>query len=60
MRVEDNTVHGQFKTPDGEWRDVGQCDLPVKGEPKISLQFYQGPENEEHWARVSDFVVRKV
>ena len=60
MVVSENLVRGSFKTPQGEWREVGQCDLPAKGEPKISLQFYQGPQKEEHWARVSDFKVRKL
>lgn len=60
MVVSGNVVRGSFKTPQGQWREVGQCDLPARGEPKISLQFYQGPEKEEHWARVSDFRVRKL
>ena len=58
--VSGNRAHGRFKTPSGEWRDVGECDLPVKGKPKISLQFYQGPADEEHWARVSDFTITRV
>jgi len=58
LRISGNQIHGQFKTPTGNWRDVGTCDLPVKGPPKISLQFYQGPANEEHWARVSELTIR--
>jgi regulation of enolase protein 1 (concanavalin A-like superfamily) len=52
-------IRGQFKTPRGEWRDAGECDLPVKGPPRISLQFYQGPKDQEHWARVSSFTIRR-
>jgi regulation of enolase protein 1 (concanavalin A-like superfamily) len=57
--VSNGRVRGRFKTPKADWRDVGECDLPAKGEPKISLQFYRGPEDAEHWARVSDLTVRR-
>lgn len=57
--VKGKQIRGLFKTPKGEWREVGHCDLPVKGKPQISLQFYQGPADEEHWARVSQFMIRQ-
>jgi regulation of enolase protein 1 (concanavalin A-like superfamily) len=60
FQVRDERIRGQFKTPKGEWRDAGECDLPVKGSPHISLQFYQGPANEAHWARVSEFTIRQL
>lgn len=56
--VTGNQIRGQFRTPDSvDWRDVGQCTLPAPANAKanISLQFYQGSETTEHWARVSDF-----
>jgi regulation of enolase protein 1 (concanavalin A-like superfamily) len=61
MIVKGKRIRGQFKTPEGKWRDVGECDAPVlKGKPpQISLQFYQGPKDAEHWARVSDFTIRR-
>ncbi len=56
-----NLVRGQFRTaPWREWRDVGECDLPVKGNPNASLHFYNGPANEEHWVRVNEFTVRRL
>jgi regulation of enolase protein 1 (concanavalin A-like superfamily) len=56
-----NQVRGQFRTaPWRDWRDVGECDLPVKGAPKVSLHFYNGPASEEHWVRVSDVAVRRL
>ncbi len=58
MRVSENRIIGSFRTPGGNWREVGQCDMPAKGAPSISLQFYQGPADVEHWAKVSDFVIR--
>jgi hypothetical protein len=61
--VKGNRIHGQFRTPGAdEWREAGDCDLPAPpdAEAKISLQFYQGPANIEHWARVTEFRVRRV
>jgi hypothetical protein len=56
-----NRVRGQFRTRYwSDWRDVGECDLPVKGEPKASLHFYNGPANEEHWVRANNFTVRRL
>lgn len=60
--VKDNRIRGQFRTPDAkEWRDAGECDLPAPAEGKahISLQFYQGPADAEHWARVNEFRIRR-
>jgi regulation of enolase protein 1 (concanavalin A-like superfamily) len=60
FQVRGQQIRGQFKTPKGDWRDAGECDLPVKGLPHISLQFYQGPAAEGHWARVSAFTIRQL
>lgn len=58
--VRDDRIHGQFRTPDSEdWREAGECDLPIHGPPKVSLQCYQGPEQAEHWARLNDFSIRE-
>jgi len=56
--VKGNQLRGQFRTPaDKEWQEVGECDLPANGAPKISLQCYQGPAKVERWVRISDFRV---
>ena len=48
-----NQIHGEFRTPEArEWRHLP---APADRKPKISLQFYQGPADQEHWARVSGF-----
>lgn len=54
-----NEIRGYFRTPSmGDWREAGVCDLPVReGGPKVSLQAYQGPRDEERWARVRHFRV---
>ena len=57
--VSGKSIRGAYKTPKADWREVGECDLPARGKPQISLQFYRGPEDAEHWARVSELVVRR-
>ena len=58
--VQGDRIRGQFR-PDatGDWREAGACSLPVQGEPKIALQCYQGPRDIEHWAHITDFVIRR-
>ena len=58
LQVKGARIRGQFKAPKGEWREAGECDLPVNGSPKVSLQFYQGPATEEHWARITSFTTQ--
>ncbi|HEY5913283.1 MAG TPA: hypothetical protein VJA21_22050 [Verrucomicrobiae bacterium] len=60
--VTSNQIRGQFRTPDStDWHDVGHCTLPapVGGNANVSLQFYQGSEKAEHWARVTEFRILK-
>ena len=53
-------IRGQFRTPEDKgWREAGECDLPVNGAPKASLQCYQGPATIERWARITDFRVER-
>jgi regulation of enolase protein 1 (concanavalin A-like superfamily) len=61
--VKDNSIRGQFRPAGSEqWQEVGECDLPApaNGKPKISLQFYQGPVDAEHWVRVGEFRVQRL
>ena len=53
-------IKGRFKTPGGEWRDAGECEMSAaEGKPpQVSLQFYMGPPDVEHWARVSEVTIR--
>jgi regulation of enolase protein 1 (concanavalin A-like superfamily) len=61
LSVKGNRVHGQFRTPDAkDWRDAGECDSPAPAsKPKVSLQFYQGPANAVHWARVTGLRIER-
>ncbi len=61
--VKGNSIRGQFRPAGSEqWQDVGECDLPApaNGKPRISLQFYQGLADVEHWVGVSEFRVRRL
>ena len=63
LSVQGSRVHGHFRTPGSDhWHEAGECDLPAPAErtAKISLQFYQGPANVEHWARVTEFQIRRL
>lgn len=58
--ISGNRIRGQYRASDtGTWQEAGTCDLPVKGAPKVSLQCYQGPRNEERWAILSDFRITR-
>jgi regulation of enolase protein 1 (concanavalin A-like superfamily) len=58
--VAGDQLRGQYR-PAGEkdWKDAGACTLPAKGEPKVSLQAYQGPANLERWARFNAFRIAR-
>ena len=63
LLIKAKQIRGQFlREKTNEWTDAGECDLPaVEGiEPKVSIQFYQGPADVEHWTRVNDFRISRV
>jgi regulation of enolase protein 1 (concanavalin A-like superfamily) len=43
-----------------EWKLAGECDLPGRTEPKVSLQLYQGPGRAEHRARIREFQIEQL
>jgi O-antigen/teichoic acid export membrane protein/regulation of enolase protein 1 (concanavalin A-like superfamily) len=58
-----NQLRGDFRLAGTtEWRLAGNCDLPApaNAKPKISLQCYQGPPDQEHWAVISNLRINKV
>lgn len=58
--VTNNALRGEYRLgKEKDWRLAGECDLPVNGAAKASLQAYQGPKSGERWARFSQFVIRK-
>ena len=51
-----NMIKGEYRTKESdEWKIAGECDLPEKGDAKVSIQTYQGQADVEHWARISAF-----
>ncbi len=53
-----NMLTGEYRIgATGDWKLAGECDLPVKGDAKISIHAYQGPKDAEHWARITAFRV---
>lgn len=61
ITVKGGKIRGEFKgSSANDWRVVGECEAPrLNSPPKISLQFYQGAVEAEHWARVNEFRIRK-
>jgi regulation of enolase protein 1 (concanavalin A-like superfamily) len=56
LAVTNKTIHGSFRpAASKEWRQAGSCDLPVRGEPHVAIQCYQGPTDAAHWARLTSF-----
>ena len=56
-----NVIRGAFR-PAGsnEWREAGSCGLPIRGDPQVAIQCYQGPAKAEHWARISNFAMESI
>jgi hypothetical protein len=62
MIVKGHHVRGEFQTATSNgWHVVGECEAPapLNVPARISLQFYQGLAEVEHWARVTDFRILK-
>jgi regulation of enolase protein 1 (concanavalin A-like superfamily) len=58
--VSGDSLKGQYRaTGEKEWRTAGECTLPKNGDPKISLQVYQGPADAERWGRFKGFKIVK-
>jgi regulation of enolase protein 1 (concanavalin A-like superfamily) len=62
LAVKGNHIEGFYRKSESEdWSKAGACDLPKPNDPaKISLQFYNGPRDAEHWVRATRFRVGKV
>lgn len=59
LTVRGKEITGEFRAAGApEWRFAAKGELPKARAPHhASLQCYQGPEKEEHWARITDFYV---
>jgi regulation of enolase protein 1 (concanavalin A-like superfamily) len=56
--LEGRNLVGKFR-PHGEkeWITAGASDLPGEGRPRIAIQCYQGPKEQERWAKLTDFKI---
>lgn len=61
LTVRGKEITGEFRASGApEWRLAAKGELPdVSMSHHASLQCYQGPDNAEHWARITDFYVRR-
>ena len=56
MEVEGGKISGYYRTSaQDEWLKLGQCDLPVHGEPQVGLTTAYAPNDAEHFTRFSNF-----
>jgi regulation of enolase protein 1 (concanavalin A-like superfamily) len=56
MEFKDGKAKGLCRASEkDEWQALGQCDLPMKGEPRIGLITGYAPKTPEHEARFSKF-----
>ena len=56
MEVEPGKLAGYYRTSaKEEWLKLGQCDLPVRGEPKVGLTTAYAAKDAEHFTRFSNF-----
>jgi regulation of enolase protein 1 (concanavalin A-like superfamily) len=58
LEVAGTKAVGRYRATDrDEWQKLGECDLPLKGEPRVGLLTGYAPKNAEHAARFSGFRV---
>ena len=58
LTVTGDKIHGQWRYHgETDWREGGKCTAPGKEAPKVSIQCYQGPEDEVHWARITEVYI---
>ena len=48
--------------PEGEtdFKTADTGNLPPPGQDQVSIQCYNGPEDEAHWIRFEDFCIKKI
>ena len=60
MELADGKAKGMFRATEKDaWQALGQCDLPMKGEPRIGLITGYAPKDKGHESRFSKFRILK-
>ena len=56
-----DTWEAQYR-PEGEtdFKTADTGNLPPPGQDQVSIQCYNGPEDEAHWIRFEDFCIKKI
>ena len=62
LTVQGKKIEGHYRLDGSDrWLKAGECELPsISSKPKISLQAYQGPDEVEHWAKITDFKILRI
>lgn len=61
MEVEGDKLTGRYRvSPKEDWVTLGQCDLPVRGEPKVGLTTAYAHQGDMHFTRFSNFRMLQV
>lgn len=56
MELSDTKAKGLFRASEkDDWQVLGQCDLPLKGQPRVGLITGYAPPKSDHESRFSDF-----
>jgi hypothetical protein len=59
--VEGDKITGRYRaSPKEDWVTVGQCGLPVRGEPKVGLTTAYAARDAMHFTRFSKFRMLQV
>ena len=61
MEVEGDKITGRYRvSPKDDWVTLGQCGLPVRGEPKVGLSTAYAPPGGKHFTHFSNFRMLQV
>ena len=56
MEMEPGKLSGSYRnSPKEEWLKLGECDIPLRGEPKVGLTTAYAARGVEHFTRFSNF-----
>lgn len=60
LELRGEKIEAKFRAAGGQYKTVHQGDLPIAAGEQVSIQCYQGPENETHWVRFDDFRIVEI
>ena len=58
LSLSNDTMVGQIRASgDTEWQTVGTCAPTAVTQAQLGICVHGGPEDEAHWAKLSDFAI---